>query len=447
MIFLDVLSLFSKNRSGNCSAPVKISLPAVKQATGIDQSPVRIVVDCRSGSYRQERLFVWSIHHVRDPSRCYEIYLLKDETDRSGMYQAITKLNASSGRVIVNTLSQLYLDDPGILTHCDMHGNAVLAYAGDTPDCVLLDCEKISQIGADKFQKILGDNSLVGQLSENWQCQSVRLKNHQIDCIYHNRDNNQLIDTHSLLTLEQSADNARFTLFNEQSPSSRYQELLGFYETMHAQGRPDTGHNAKQTFSGVSLSDHIHPVAHVIKQSNAKTVLDFGSGKGKLYQQAPGFESDSRFKTMSEWGDVVVACYDPGYEPFATPVEGQFDVVISTDVVEHIPEQDIPWVLDKIFAYARQSVYVVAACYPALKQLPDGSNAHCTLQPPEWWLDMMQQSARHFPEINWVLCTQEKGWLIFQRRKKLRKKGMRDRYFSGKHLNAQECASFSNILF
>ena len=102
---------------------------------------------------------------------------------------------------------------------------------------------------------------------------------------------------------------------------------------------------------------------------------------------------------------------------FLNLVESQYDVVISTDVVEHIPEEDIAWVLDKIFAYATQALYVVAACYPAQKHLPDGTNAHCTLQPPEWWVGQMQQLARRYPNVRWVLCTQEKGAFIFKTEK------------------------------
>src|SRR3546814_16220554 len=96
----------------------------------------------------------------------------------------------------------------------------------------------------------------------------------------------------------------------------------------------------------------------------------------------PGEPADSRFKSLPDWGDVKVTCYDPGYEPFSGPIEPAYDGVICTDVLEHITGDDIPWVLDKLFGHARHFVYAVAACYPARKQLPDGQNAHCTVQSP-----------------------------------------------------------------
>lgn len=245
--------------------------------------------------------------------------------------------------------------------------------------------------------------------------------------------------------METNTDTTSSNTFTEQHPSERYLELIGFYETMHREGRPETGHDSKQTFSGISLTDHIEPIAHLIQLTKATTVLDFGSGKGLFYQDAPGYPSKSRFKTLTNWHGAVVICYDPGFTPFSEPVTGQYDIVISTDVIEHIPEQDIPWVLDKLFAYATHAVYIVAACYPANKHLPDGTNAHCTLQSPEWWRNQIQQTARLHPAVNWVLCTQEKSWFIFQNRKKLRKKGTRNRFFSGDSSHNQEHKKFSHI--
>lgn len=55
--------------------------------------------------------------------------------------------------------------------------------------------------------------------------------------------------------------------------------------------------------------------------------------------------------------------------------------MICTDVLEHCPEEDIPWIVDELFAFARKFVYANIACFPARKQLPSGGNAHCTVKP------------------------------------------------------------------
>lgn len=202
------------------------------------------------------------------------------------------------------------------------------------------------------------------------------------------------------------------------------------YSTMHDQGRPETLHSAEETFDGRSLEPHIDAIAGLLKQSGSLTVMDYGSGKGKLYQQQPDSDEERR-KLLPAWEDVKVTCYDPGYEPYSELPQTTFDAVISTDVVEHIPELDIPWILDEIFGYAEKQVYVVAACYPAKKILPDGSNAHCTVKHPQWWIKQMEAAARRRGQVQWTLCAQSKSFFTFEQRKRLRKPGTKTLYVSG----------------
>ena len=202
------------------------------------------------------------------------------------------------------------------------------------------------------------------------------------------------------------------------------------YASMHSEGRPETQHSAEETFDGRSLEPHVEAIAKMVQSNNVGTLLDFGSGKGKLYTPIEGEEA-SRVKLMSAWPGVRVTCYDPGYEPYAGPVEGTFDAVISTDVVEHIPAPDIPWLLDELFGYATSCVFVVAACYPAKKKMPDGTNAHCTLYPPRWWEQRVREASARHPGIKWTLCTQSKSYFAFEDRKHWYKKGTRTEYVSG----------------
>ena len=58
--------------------PQKIVLaprPGLEPST---KPPVRIYLGTEPGQYRAERVFVWSVEKVRDPSRTYEIHLMKD---------------------------------------------------------------------------------------------------------------------------------------------------------------------------------------------------------------------------------------------------------------------------------------------------------------------------------------------------------------------------------
>ena len=218
--------------------------------------------------------------------------------------------------------------------------------------------------------------------------------------------------------------------YSRETPSPRYLELSKVYATMHDEGRPDVDHSAGETFDGRSLEPHIDIIAKLLKDSGSKTVLDYGSGKGKLYQPRPD-AVEERCKRLPAWEGAEITCYDPGYDPFSELPSASFDAVISTDVVEHIPELDIPWILDEMFSRAEKQVYVVAACYPAKKILPDGSNAHCTVKQPAWWIAQMEAAAKRRGQLDWTLCTQSKSFFSFEHRSSLRKPGTKTLYFSG----------------
>ena len=63
----------------------------------------------------------------------------------------------------------------------------------------------------------------------------------------------------------------------------------------------------------------------------------------------------------------------------------KFDLVVCIDVLEHIPQADLPRIIKEIFDYSGKYVFATAAVNKAGKTLPNGMNAHATVQPEEWW--------------------------------------------------------------
>ena len=79
--------------------------------------------------------------------------------------------------------------------------------------------------------------------------------------------------------------------------------------------------------------------------------------------------------------------------------EEKFDRVISTDVLEHCPEEDISWIIDEMFAKTHKFLFANIACYPAAKKLPNGENAHCTIRPATWWGEIIRPIASRYPHV------------------------------------------------
>lgn len=102
----------------------------------------------------------------------------------------------------------------------------------------------------------------------------------------------------------------------------------------------------------------------------AETVLDYGCGEQTLA------------KALKDRRRVL------GYDPGVEGREGKpkpCDLVVSTDVLEHIEPDKLDAVLAHILSLAGRGVYLVIACRPAKAILPDGRNAHLIVESPEWW--------------------------------------------------------------
>jgi hypothetical protein len=198
--------------------------------------------------------------------------------------------------------------------------------------------------------------------------------------------------------------------YSRAHPSPRYLELLKLYRAMHEQGEIFLGVPAEKTFPGTSLPLQARRIRPLISSTGAQTILDYGSGKGKQYEPQMVLDEGGRQcpSVMDYWGIEEVVCYDPCYEPFIRLPEGKFDGVISTDVLEHCPEEDISWILGEMFAYAEKFVFANVACYPARKRLPNGENAHCTIRPPEWWKQLLDEIAARHPTVKWEVWVSHK---------------------------------------
>jgi hypothetical protein len=187
--------------------------------------------------------------------------------------------------------------------------------------------------------------------------------------------------------------------YTAENPSPQFRELERIYASVHEEGLPDIGLESAHTFDGASLYAHIAEIRALARQTGARTMVDYGSGKGAPYKASnltlPSGEVIADVK--SYWGVESITCYDPGVKEYSTYPVGVFDGLVCTDVLEHIPEPDIPWFLDALFALTNGFLYANIASYPARKILPNGWNAHVTIRPPAWWRARIAEAAARWP--------------------------------------------------
>lgn len=191
-------------------------------------------------------------------------------------------------------------------------------------------------------------------------------------------------------------------MYSRSNPSERYKELIKQYKQLHTEGEKNLGLPPDQTFPGLSIVPHVNRIRSIIQKTRADTILDYGSGKGFQYSiPVVAMPDGEKILIVDYWDVMGVTCYDPCYEEHSALPEGKFDGVVSTDMLEHCSEEDVPWILREIFSFSSSFVYLNVACYPANKSLPNGENAHCTIQPIEWWKAAIEAASTDYPGILW----------------------------------------------
>lgn len=124
---------------------------------------------------------------------------------------------------------------------------------------------------------------------------------------------------------------------------------------------------------------HAGAVIDIIRAEKPTTILDYGSGEGRLRKEIEEALPGTRVQE-----------YDPGVKGKGG-LPKPCDLVVSTDVLEHIESDKIDSVLDHLFRIAGKNIYLVIATRPANAKLPDGRNAHLIVRPSAWWLDKINR--------------------------------------------------------
>lgn len=125
---------------------------------------------------------------------------------------------------------------------------------------------------------------------------------------------------------------------------------------------------------GIGGGKHAETILKLCEVLKTNLVLDYGCGKGHLAKALP----------FPIWE------YDPGVpgkEDGARPA----DIVVCTDVLEHIEPELLDNVLGDLARCVKQIGYFVIHTGAASKTLPDGRNTHLIQRGLEWWKEKLTE--------------------------------------------------------
>lgn len=122
-----------------------------------------------------------------------------------------------------------------------------------------------------------------------------------------------------------------------------------------------------KSWAGYDVVKYQLLIKDLVDRYSAKTILDYGCGKGLQYQErlpygaTPGTELPlDQWQTFDQYLGVTVYCYDPCVEKFETPPPPnmKFDGVICTQVLNSIPVDDMAWVRGTLEQHATKFCFI-----------------------------------------------------------------------------------------
>ncbi|WP_157063890.1 class I SAM-dependent methyltransferase [Methylobacterium tarhaniae] len=145
-------------------------------------------------------------------------------------------------------------------------------------------------------------------------------------------------------------------------------------------------HNRYASYGTSSKRWH-DKVNELSEKLNPKSILDYGCGKGLLAAGLPA---------------LSIREYDPAI-PGKDKIPESADLVICTDVLEHVEPDMLEAVLSDLARVTQLCAFLNIAIRPAKKVLSDGRNAHLIIEPPEWWQAHIE---RFFTILSWDVVPQ-----------------------------------------
>ena len=109
-------------------------------------------------------------------------------------------------------------------------------------------------------------------------------------------------------------------------------------------------------------------VTKLTREYHSQDVLDYGCGKGRLAKKL----------------NFPIKQYDPAFKDKADLPQAA-DIVICTDVLEHVEPECLEDVLDDLKRIVKKVGIFVISTRPSTMFLSDKRNAHLIIKPANWW--------------------------------------------------------------
>jgi uncharacterized protein len=356
-------------------------------------NPVRIFLGTEDRQSRALRVFLFSIEQHRNPAREYRIYLMKNLQgfDRRGwrtgftLYRfAIPEFAGGEGRAIYNDVDQIYTADPARLFDLPLDGHGYLAVSAEDTSVMLIDCARmlpwwnLQRARRGRKQALID----AGARSAQWGA---------LDGAWNARDMEYVEGASRLL---------HYTALHLQPWAPEPERYSYHYHPLgEVWWRAERAADAAgyQPFS----ADLPSPWFADARLAAATVAMVAGSPRADLTDAVPSLDT-LLWCTPGPAGEAeppLPARQVQHWNHAASDGPAHAcDAVAVTRVLEHLPAEDVPWVLDRCCRLARRLLLVT---------IDDPSGE--TTDPPLatrnelWWRHVLRRAAAAHPNLSWYL--------------------------------------------
>ena len=152
--------------------------------------------------------------------------------------------------------------------------------------------------------------------------------------------------------------------------------------------------NEKSVFDGGGIQLIYDELEYELDKRGSGTVLDFGSGTGVHWTKKVRIPGQRELQTASEFFGPRLRGfyrYDPAHPEYCIKPIGKFDIIMCTEVLEHIPTDELPELLTEMKSYLTDDGVVILTIPKGLSNnaFPDGKNLHITLMETKEWNELL----------------------------------------------------------
>jgi hypothetical protein len=429
--------------------PYVVTLEARPGTPASGRPPVRIFLGTQDEQWRAERVFFYAIERVRDPARVYEIHVMKDlagylrkgwRTGFTNYRFAIPDYAGRAGKAIYNDVDQIYTADPALLFDLELGGHGYLAVSASDTSVMLLDCARMAEwwnldaaTRGSKGQllgKVKAQPGLWGPLDPGWNARDMEFVEGRSMLLHYTAMHTQpwhpfpkdyAYRHHPLgevwYRLERAADAEGYQVFTRERPSADYREIVAQY----GQSPADDGRQPKLPAAAAKLAEalgmqsvlrlDLHTLGSISQDGPTESPLPLWE-RDRVRGLAPAGADESVVAgSLSSGQDQVAPRSRASPLTLSLSHKGRgdsvgrpcvdVDAVIAADLLQRLPGEDVPWLLDEMFGRAGKLVYVAVDCRDA--------GASLCVREPGWWRAQIAAAAARHPGVVWRLDALERN--------------------------------------